>query len=92
MVWFALRAMLERCMFIANLVEEMNLRAWKKEGSCNRVHGCIAPAFVVKIARRVKEVEISKIKVRAEEVEIGDLKIGPNYVHSSKETCISDGH
>lgn len=91
MVWFTLRTVLKRWVLVPNLVEEMNLRAWKKERSGDRVHGRIAPAFVVKVARRIKEVEIGKIKVRTEEVEVGDLKIGPNYIHSSKKIRVSDG-
>ena len=64
----------------------MNLRRICEQTQTNRVHGSIAPSFIVKATRAIQMIEISRILFSPEEFHVTDFEVGPE-VASGVSIC-----
>lgn len=65
----------------------MNLRRICEQTQTNGVNWSIAPSFIVKAARAIQMIEVSRVLLTPEELHITDLKVGPE-VASRVPICI----
>ena len=51
------RTIVERRMVVPDILEVVDLIAWKEKSDADGVYGCVTPTFVVEFARCVERVE-----------------------------------
>ena len=64
----ACRAMRKGNVIVSDIIEEVNLLLWQHDGSRDRVHRCITPAFVEEATVLVQRFEVVEVLLRAEPV------------------------
>ena len=62
------RAVRKGNVVVSDIVKEVNLILWQHNGSRDRVHRCITPAFVEEATVLVKSIEVVEVLLRAEPV------------------------
>lgn len=55
-------------MLISNVIKEVDLILFQKQGGGDGMYGCIAPSLIVEASRGVKELEVCLVCFSAPEV------------------------